>query len=447
LAKISQATVKNLSKTKNMNFKEQNDSELGKNVERENDNEHQDNMENENNMEGNNLEKVQSEEVKEKFYKQKWFLLSMIFVGIFVVTFGFLLFKAGFILNKVSKGGGLFESITQIVTGNDVLKGEENGRINVLLLGMRGKNVVGGGLLADTIMVASIDPVNRKASLFSIPRDFYVTVPNRGFQSKINAVYHYGEEDGEGQGMESMKKVIGEVVGDEIHYAVSINFKGFEDLVNSIGGVDLYLEEPFVEPLQFKEERVCDEHVFTVPSGNVEQKIDHRGKVVAEYPLCFNTDLECGGVFRVPAGDVTLDGENALCYVRARVTSSDFDRARRQQEVLQEIREKATNMGTLSDFNKVSAMMDSLGDNVTTDMKIWEMKKFFELYQQSGDLSLKQKVLENSEEGLLYAPEEMDPAVGYILLPRGDNYSRIQEAFVKILDKDQPQTQAETQEQ
>lgn len=380
---------------------------------------------------------------KEKLYKKKWFLLSMVFVGIFVVAFGFLLLKTGLVLNKVSTNGGLFDSLTQMVTGKDELKGQEEGRINVLLLGMRGKDVVGGGLLADTIMVASIDPVNKKASLFSIPRDFYVTVPDRGFQSKINAVYHYGEEAGEGKGMESMKKIIGEIVGEEIHYAVVINFKGFEDLVDSIGGVDLHLDETFVEPLQFKEAHVCDNKVFTVPSGSFEVKKNEKGKIVAQYPLCYNTDLECGGVFEVPAGDVHLDGERTLCYVRARVTSSDFDRARRQQEVLQEIRRKLTSAGTLSDFSKINGILDSLGNNVVTDMQVWEMQKFFELYQEMGDFSLKQKVLENSEEGLLYQPQDSDPAAGYILLPRGGNYSRIQEAFIKILDKDQPQTQTQ----
>ncbi|MDH4330651.1 MAG: LCP family protein [Candidatus Moranbacteria bacterium] len=420
-----------------MNFNENREDEFNQNVDQQEAAYAKENMSNDtHNLQGDNFEN------KEKIYKKKWFLLSMVFIGIFVVAFGFLFVKAGFVLNKVSLNGGIFESLTQIVSGKDELKGEENGRINVLLLGMRGKNVVGGGLLADTIMVASIDPINKKASLFSVPRDFYVTVPDRGFQSKINAVYFYGEEEREGKGMENMKKVIGEIVGDEIHYAATINFKGFEDLVDSIGGVDLHLDEPFMEPLQFKEEHVCDDKVFTVSSGNVQQKIDYRGKIVAEYPLCYNTNLECGGVFKVPAGDVTLNGENALCYVRARVTSSDFDRARRQQAVLQEIRRKATSAGTLSDFSKISAMLDSLGDNVSTDMKIWEMQRFFELYQGMGEFSLKQKVLENSEEGLLYTPEEMDPAVGYILLPRGENYSRIQEAFVKVLDKDQIQVNA-----
>jgi len=59
-------------------------------------------------------------------------------------------------------------------------------------------------------------------------------------------------------------------------------------------------------------------------------------------------------------------------------------------------------------------------------MEAWEMKRLFDVYQEMGEVKINQKVLENSEEGLLYAPEQK-PESGYILLPRGDNYDRIHE--------------------
>ncbi|HDH07639.1 MAG TPA: hypothetical protein ENG89_01300 [Candidatus Moranbacteria bacterium] len=77
-------------------------------------------------------------------------------------------------------------------------------------------------------------------------------------------------------------------------------------------------------------------------------------------------------------------------------------------------------------------MLDSLGNNVRTDMKPWEMKRFFEVYQGISDPQIPQKVLENSEEGMLYVPEETNGA-GYILLPRGDTYDRIRELFKSII--------------
>lgn len=369
----------------------------------------------------------QSKVEKERKIWKKVLLVAVLLLLVGGVGFAW---KTGHVLNKVSTKGHILENFVRAIPGvENKLNGEDDGIINILLLGMRGKNVVGGGQLADTIMVASININENKGSLFSVPRDLQVTVPGTNTKSKINAVYYYGEEKKEGQGLEDMKKIIGEIVGDDIHYAASINFSGFTRLVDSLEGVDLYLEEPFVEPKQFKEEHVCDEHTFTVPSGSFEEKINEKGRVVARYPLCYNKDLECGGVFEVPAGEVNLSGERALCYVRARVTSSDFDRARRQQEVLEQIKSKAMNLGILGSFGKANELLNNLGDNVRTDMQLWEMKRMFEIYQNMNGVDLKQFVLENSEKGLLYAPENTAPEVGYILLPRGDNYERIHRKF------------------
>ncbi|MFC1756470.1 LCP family protein [Patescibacteria group bacterium] len=379
---------------------------------------------------------------KVKFYKKKWFKFVLPIFLILLISGCTVLFKTGYVLDKISTSGGLFESITKSLPFADSeLKGQKEGRINIALLGMRGEGVEGGSLLADTIMVVSIKPEGNKASIISVPRDFYVTIPGTNSQQKINAVYHYGEQKGNGKGLEDMKKILSEISGQEIHYAMSINFKGFSDLVDSLGGVEIHLDEEFMEPVQFMGlEKRCDGVTFVIPSGNVEEKPPVRrknGTYYANsrtYPLCFpENPTECGGVFKLPAGDVTLDGNKALCYVRSRATTSDFDRARRQQQVIQEIKNKALSIGTLTDFGKVNSMLDSLGNNVRTDMKAWEMKLFFEFYQNITDPELAQKVLENSEEGLLYVPENTSPEQGYILLPRGDNYDRIKELFTNII--------------
>lgn len=373
-----------------------------------------------------------SKKPKFKSWK-KALLLLVLFLILAGVVF---LWKTGHILNKVSTRGNIFSNLAHIIPGvKNKIRGEDEGRINILLLGMRGEHVDGGGLLADTIIIASVKPEENKVALISIPRDLYVAVPGTGSQQKINAVYHYGKQKNKGQGLEDMKEVVGEIVGRQIHYSASINFKGFTELVDHLGGIELHLEEPFIEPLQFHEEHVCDENVYTVSSGNFEEKKNEKGKVVASYPLCYNKDLECGGIFELPAGDITLDGEKALCYVRSRVTSSDFERARRQQEVLQQIKEKSLSLGVLANFGTINSMLDSLGDNVRTDMQLWEMKRMFEIYQEMSETQIYQKVLENSEEGLLYSPEITSPEQGYILLPRGDNYERIKEMFENIFNK------------
>ncbi|HBI33652.1 MAG TPA: hypothetical protein DEA43_03475 [Candidatus Moranbacteria bacterium] len=376
-----------------------------------------------------------------KTTKKRWLKPLLIVIGIIVLVGGFFAWKAGNIFDKISTDGNVLGSLTRMIPGvNNELIGEKEGRVNILLLGMRGEELTGGGLLADTIMVASIAPAENKISLFSLPRDLYVQNPGTESRSKINAVYAYGEEKRKGGGMEDMKTVVSEIVGQPIGYALAINFKGFTDLVNAIDGVEVDLKQPFEENMQFNEERACDSYVFTKPTGNFENKTTkyysetsgtYKTRIIKSYPLCTNPNVECGGDFKLPAGKQTLSGEQALCYARSRKTSSDFERAKRQQLVIQKIKEKALSLGTLTDFNKVSGIIDSLGNNVRTDMQAWEMKRLYEIERGLENPQMAQRVLENSQEGLLYNPEQR-PETGYILLPIGDNYDKIREVFKNI---------------
>ena len=367
---------------------------------------------------------------KTKFYKKTWFRVVLgILIAILLVGEVFA-WKTGSVVNKISEGG-LFKSLVHSIPGvKDELKGETEGRINVLLLGMRGENVPGGGLLADTIMVMSIKPQEKKVSMISIPRDLYVTVPGTSDKQKINAVHSYGEQKDSGQGLKDMETIASEVLGIPVQYAVSINFEGFKQLIDAVGGIEIVLKEPFAESLQFNEAKVCDGDkggVFTIPTGKYDIKKNERGKIVAQYPLCTNPQTECGGNFSLPAGKQTLNGNQTLCFVRSRVTSSDFERAKRQQMVLQLFKDKLVSAGTLTDFSKVNNILDALGNNVHSDMQAWEMKRFYELYSGMTDMQIYQRVLEDSEEGLLYHPTDSAKEIGYILLPRGENYDRIHE--------------------
>lgn len=376
-----------------------------------------------------------------------FFLVLLLIVG------GVFLWKTGATLDKISKGkGNIFTSLVKSLPGAEkTLQGEDAGRVNILLLGMRGEGMEGGGLLADTIMVLSIHPKNgdadmSKASLISIPRDLYVKVPGRNEQRKINAVYALGEERSHGGGgMEDMRTIVSEVTGLDIPYAITINFQGFKDLVNAVGGVTIHLDQPFEEGVQFRGlAQRCDLVRYTIPSGEVEQKKGTRrnGSVyIRHYDLCFEkvtqtalNELECGGDFKLPAGDNLLNGDKALCYARSRYTSSDFERAHRQQEVIKLIKDKALSLGTLTDFSKVSAILDSLGNNVSTNLEVWEMQHLLDLYQKADNAgNMNQKVLDNSQSGLLYNPPETKET-GYILLPLGDTYDRIHDLFQNSLN-------------
>ncbi len=389
--------------------------------------------------------------------KRRALRIALFFIVLLMIGGGVFAWKTGSVINKITGGNGnIFGSIVKSIPGVEKkLKGEEAGRINILLLGMRGEGVEGGGLLADTIMVLSIHPKQNeqdtaKASLVSIPRDLYVKVPGQDWQSKINGVYAEGEKrELHKGGMDDMRTIVSEVSGLDIPYAATINFQGFKDLVNAIGGITITLDQPFEEGMQFRGlEKRCDGLKYTVFSGNYEEKRIQRknGTYYANpkrYPLCFEkmttqaiAELECGGNFKLPVGENLLDGEKALCYARARYTSSDFDRARRQQEIIKLIKAKALSLGTLTDFSKVSAMMDSLGNNASTNMEAWEMNHLLDLYQTAGDAgNINQKVLSTDEGGLLYFPErDRYPGAGSIILPLGDNYDLIRELFRNSLN-------------
>lgn len=384
---------------------------------------------------------------KVKFYKKKWFKILAVLVGLFLIIGGAFAWKTGNILNKISKGG-LFNSLAHVLPGiNNKLKGEEDGRVNLLLMGMRGENVPGGGTLADTIMLFSILPKENKLSIISIPRDLYVDNPVWSNKTKINAVYAAGEENDKKQGIQEMEKVVGDIAGLSINYGVSINFQGFKQLIDAIGGIQITLEKDFDEAVQFNEPHVCNSF-FTIPTGKWQNKIKSSHTVITNgvarkvnvkvpmYPLCTAPleTLECGGSFKLSAGTQTLNGEQALCYARSRATSNDFERAKRQQQIIKLVENKLLSAGTLMDFGKLNGVLNSLGDNVRSDLQPWEMKRFYDLYTGMKNTQISQRVLENTTEGLLYNPTNMPKEVGYILLPIGDNYDKIREMAKNIFN-------------
>lgn len=334
---------------------------------------------------------------KKRFWKKRWFKILTVFLLLLAATGGYAMYKTGTTLSKISTKDGFMKSLWKSIpgVGPDQLQGEEEGQINILLLGMRGNNMAGGGLLADSIMVAMVKPKENKVALISIPRDLWVNYPGTSNQGKINSVHALFEEKGEGKGMEAMKQIVDDITGQPIHYAVTLDFKGFRELVDTVGGVDVFLDNPFSEPTQFEGENALN--------------------------------------FSLPAGKNHIDGPKALFFVRARYASSDFDRAKRQQQVLIALKDKLLSLGTLADFGKVNNILNVLGEDVRTDMDISEMKKFFNLANSMQNPQIKQKVFDTSEEGLLYSTKADTPeGKTYVLLPVGGNYDKIREVCRNI---------------
>lgn len=278
-------------------------------------------------------------------------------------------------------------------------------RINILLLGGRGLDDPGEGkLLSDTIMVASIEKgeESNKVALISVPRDLYVRLWCLPEKKKINVAYAYG-------GLDCVKNTVAITSGLYIDYAASVNFDALVETVDTLGGIDIHLTEPFEETFQW------------ALDGQEEDEYWH----IEEF--------EEGErwVFRVPAGASHLNGSTTLYYVRSRFSSSDFDRMRRQQQVVSAIKDRVLSLGVLANPVKVYNLLDIIGKHVRTDAPWSELVELTTLVYQADTDDIKKKIFDDTPEGLLYHTFVDDE---YVLLPTAGNFSEIQAACRDIFD-------------
>lgn len=334
-------------------------------------------------------------------------------VGVLFGAGTLLVYKTGFTYNQIKT-----DDLEAILNGEAVATPTpQSGRINILLLGLRGEDDPNGGLLTDTIMILSIKESTGEVGLISIPRDLYVTMPGQNVKEKINYAYALGfEKKGAAGALLYSKIVISQVTGLYMNYAVSIDHRAFQDIVDALGGVDIYLDKPFEEYAQWVQGGDTGSSPFFV----VKTMTNEQGAKAQRW------------VFHVPAGTSHLDGVSALYFARARYSSSDFDRARRQQLLASAIKNKAFSLGVLANPLKIYQLLESLGKNVRTDMPFTKMTQFVSLAKEIDLQKVVNRVFDTTPEGLLYAGKTESGA--YILLPVGDNFSQVQKACREIFE-------------
>ncbi len=311
---------------------------------------------------------------------------------------------------------------------------QKDERVNVLVLGMRGAgNGENGALLADSIMLFSFDKEKEEAAMISVPRDLYVKIPEHPNKEKINYAYALGEQRSPGGGGLSLtKEVVQYVTGVHIDHAVVANFEGFEEVVDIVGGVEVYRDRPFYESQQWQFEGnpnspywFKQQNTATNDTSSLEENATGTS---SENPPEY-------WVFHVPAGRSVLDGESALYYVRSRFTSNDFERMERQQEVMKSLKSKIFSLGILSNPSKVFQILDSLGRNVRTDMSLGEINEVISLAQQHSDMDIKSITLDTSENGMLRS--KTSPQGAYILVPKTGEFDKIREEIKNIFNNNQ----------
>jgi LCP family protein required for cell wall assembly len=196
----------------------------------------------------------------------------------------------------------------------------------------------------DTLMLALVDPDLLKVALISIPRDSYVSIPGYRGKDKINHSFPSG-------GVDLTVQTIEEWLDIDIYGHVAIDFEGFRELVDLVGGVDVYVD------------------------SNIQYDFDDGTKI------------------RLEKGQQLLDGKNALDLVRARLDNrgpryytSDYKRMERQQMVLRELGGEITSLRSLP---KIFSMMNVVGNNVTTTLSPDELdmlvRKFYKFNIENLD--------------------------------------------------------------
>jgi len=193
--------------------------------------------------------------------------------------------------------------------------------VTILVLGRDTRDAENDAGRADIIMLFHLDPEENTGSLLSIPRDTWVEIPDHG-EDKINAAYAYGGE-------ELMIRTINSFLGAEINHYITLDFEGFVKLIDALGGVDITIDRPIVDP-------------------------------------------KSGANFA--SGNHHLTGEQALSYTRSRSTElADIGRIQRQQQLFRELIKQKLNIKYLS---SVPYYFNILVENTRTDLDVLTILRY-----------------------------------------------------------------------
>lgn len=225
------------------------------------------------------------------------------------------------------------------------------GRINVLVMGLDRRPSDGTApARTDTMFVMTIDPSTRTARGLAMPRDLYIDIPsktgNTTFKERINAAYVIGElQNYSGGGPGLAKQTVERLLGIKINYYVLIDFEGFKQVIDLLGGIEVEVPPPGVnDPFYSETERLGDFR-----------------------PCVFQPGL------------YHMDGSDALCYARVRRNSSDLDRISRQQRIILAVMDKAAQLDVLANLDNVTSLWKRYKGAIGTDIQDTQLPGFARL--------------------------------------------------------------------
>ena len=336
-----------------------------------------------------------------------------------IVVIG-LIFSGRVIMSSQNGSGwlsenGLFNKIIHLVPSADKqLKGEENDRINILLLGMGGAGH-DGAYLSDTIILASLKPSTKQVSLISIPRDLQVPLAEAGYR-KINNINAFAEANEQGSGGQTTVDALSKLFNINIDYYVRVDFAGFINVIDELGGVKVNVENNL------------DDYAY--PILGEEDNPDY----YARYQH-----------LHIEKGLQNMDGSLALKYARSRHgvggEGSDFARAKRQQLILEAVKEKILSKQTLLNPVTIGKLISQFSQHVSTNFSVWELLRAWDLFKDVDRTQIINKVLSDAPDGLLISTISSEGA--YILVPVSGNFSKINSLIQNIFNNNPIQTPVE----
>lgn len=263
----------------------------------------------------------------------------------------------------------------------------EGRKLNILFLGYGG-GAHNGKYLTDTMLLGSFDFSQNKVALISIPRDLWIKVPTKGYDgynAKINSAYSIGLDQknyphklpqftGPEGGGNMSKYAVTQIFGIPIDYFVSIDFEGFKDVVDTLGGVQIEVENTFTD------------YMFPSLAENVDGPLCSASVERAESSTCRYRELH------FEKGLQYMNGARALEYVRSRHAmgpeGSDFARSKRQQNLVSAIHQKAL---TWSSAPKILGLLNDIQGHFQTDLSIAETKDLVD-YAKKIDLDQAKRI-------------------------------------------------------
>ncbi|MCI0580244.1 MAG: LCP family protein [Chloroflexi bacterium] len=245
---------------------------------------------------------------------------------------------------------------TLIPTTEGLASGE---RVNILVMGIDRRPGEPFISRTDTMMLMSINPEAKTASILSIPRDLYVVIPGRG-RDRINTAFVYGSAGNNPAGGALLAMQTVEYnLGVPIHHYVMVDFGAVIQGIDTIGGIDVYVPYDINDP--------------TFP------------------------DMDYGfDPLYIPAGQQHFDGALALRYARTRHQDNDFYRARRQQQVVLAVRDKVLSLGITELVRQAPFLYQQLGEGVRTDLSLEEIIRLAVTAAEIPNESIRNEVLDQN---------------------------------------------------